>query len=64
MSTREIKPGDTVEVRYGRPFDGELWVIAEVVSVESDRIGVLMMAGPDTGRYLALQTHMQNRVWR
>jgi hypothetical protein len=61
---RELRTGDIVEVRYTRLYDPDLWALGQVVSIEPDKLGVLMMSGPDTGKHRALPTCEQGRMWR
>ncbi|MGF6920162.1 hypothetical protein [Paraburkholderia sp. 40] len=61
----EPKSGDLVAVLEFYPDAPQYrWVLAEVVNVYAHQIGVLLMAGVDSGKYRMLERSTENREWK
>lgn len=64
MTTNELQPGDVIEVLEIHFPGREVWVRGTVMRINDARVDVLMQAGENKGKFLALEPHHRNQTWR
>jgi hypothetical protein len=61
---KNFERGDTVEVLTPYYMEPEQWHAATVLMVEQSSISVMFTQGPDKGKVIVLEMHLQGRNWR
>ena len=64
MKTGELRQGDVIEVLEMHFPGHEVWVRATIMRITDARLDVLMQAGENRGKFLALEPDRRNQTWR